>query len=150
MSAAADYGESKEKKVRKSEKGESSSLFLVGIVCVIMSVGYMADFIIQDDYQNKRTILKKQFNIDLPAHYRKFTAIESSILQPAIEKRLNELKINFDSVAIIFGKNQTMPSNTNEAFNNLIVAENNLKEACEAAKYFEFVPNDCEPCKAVK
>lgn len=128
----------------------ASGFKVVVVMCGLLFFGFCIKSVLLDSlYHPKALCLKKHFGIELPDLHQ-FTPAEITVMRPVIEKRLNELSADYNSAADAFKNYETGSTNTNELFKRLVFAENNLKEACGAAKYFKLVPEDCEPCKAVK
>lgn len=104
---------------------------------------------------------EKYFSIKVPIG-DKLTVAEIVFLQPFVEKRLRELEQDWvnscNAVKVLFDKrNELAITDAGKSLWNLKKLENekeyafsNLKEACEAAKYFKLVLEDCEFCKAVQ
>lgn len=104
---------------------------------------------------------EKHFSIEIPEG-GEFTAAEIAFLRPVVEKQLRELKQDWvnkcNAVNVLVDKrNELAITDAGKSLQNLKKLENereyafsNLEEACGAAKYFKLVPEDCEPCKAVK
>lgn len=151
--------------MRKNEKGFT----LLEVLIIIAILGIISAFLFKYDYYEKQIVrsnsLRDYFGISVPKGQREFTLVEKAYLRPAVEKRLKALSEDFQNMCnvedeILKTKNELIIASNqeaNESLQALIKAERdkkdacyNLRKACEVAKYFKLVPEDCEPCKAVK
>lgn len=135
---------------------KKSQVGMMGVEIVILIVSICALFFVilvaisHQEYKKEAGYLEKYFKIKLPDNYTRFTIKDIAGVRPAIERRLKELNDNYNSASDEFQKNPLIGKDATDAFNNLTTAKETLEEACEAAKYFYLVSEDCEPCKAVK
>lgn len=133
-------------------------LLFLGVLTGCLMLSLLAFLAIRNDQGRN---LKKYFGIEIPES-NEFTASEIVLLQPAVEKRLSELLENYcdatEARLIMFqARDKLTVTDVDNALQNFRSLEKKvvetyyyLQEACEAAKYFKLVPEDCEPCKAVK
>ncbi|KKS01362.1 MAG: hypothetical protein UU54_C0006G0009 [Candidatus Yanofskybacteria bacterium GW2011_GWA2_41_22] len=145
-------------------KSEEKGFTLVQIlivscsICILWLVLNVAVAVV--DKRDNTKYLKQYFNIELPQGG--FSWVEGDLLEPAVEKRVEELDENYANArkaeTVVMNKSSVLAvADANKYLQDFRKAQNeaasaywDLKKACEAAKYFKLVPDDCEPCKAVK
>ncbi len=140
-------------------KGQTKRLICVVVVSIMLGVLCTVE-VIGAHHRNHTANLKRYLNIELPQGG--FSWVERDLLQPAVEKRLKELQIKsaktLKAETVVMDKSNVLAvADANKYLQDFRKAQNeaasaywDLKKACEAAKYFKLVPDDCEPCKAVK
>lgn len=140
-------------------KGQTKRLICIVVVNIMLGVLCTVE-VIGAHRRNQTANLKQYLNIELPQGG--FSWVERDLLQPAVEKRLKELQIKsaktLKAETVVMDKSNVLAvADANKYLQDFRKAQNeaasaywDLKKACEAAKYFKLVPDDCEPCKAVK
>ena len=123
------------------------------LVLMIIFLAFAVSFIALRSDLNRvkeQDYFKKQFGIELTAKSDEDLNSVQYFVKPVVGKRIKELEADYNLAAAAFLKNETGIAGNNEKFQKMVAAKNNLKEACESAKYFKIIPQDWEPCKAVQ